>query len=371
MRYLIIMALIFFSYPCFAETRVDCSYEDISGSSLFIQQGFVDSSVEILNNPVEAPKARQVLSNVQRIFLHRPSQSILMYGWGTLPDDFSRDIEKSSLLIKRMEKLKRDAESAGHNFNFQLLAGKPLAARFEIAYASKKWPNRELGVEVISEDSCWITMKLGGNRLADTNADKIFISIADDEITRLRNKVANLDEVTPVELMEIKPLPQFNSDNFWAFSMPTLIMAFLIATIIGRAAVCLENKHIAAYFRIMTLSWIIYALFISLFPKVIVGSSYPLNLEHYVYAAIMIIVQSLGMIYGSSLALVSVALALAHSLRTALFTLLDFGQAPRIIWFDVGLMTLISLYVLFCGFRRRNTLSRPSGSVPKVVDRNR
>ncbi|TAH36510.1 MAG: hypothetical protein EYC62_02370 [Alphaproteobacteria bacterium] len=359
------------SLPAFADTII-CDMNAATIQSPLLQQGFQDASDDILGNETEARKARQVLTNVQRIFLHPGSQSILMYGWSQLPDPLTRDAEKNSFLLQRMERLKREAASGGHKFDYQLQSGQPITVAFQIAYANKPWPKREEGIEIVAGDQCWVTVKLGGNAISNKKADSEFIDRIHDEFSRIRKSFQpNTSAVsTSSNIFQMHQLPDFDFENFWAFTLPTLILAFLCGVIIVRAAAPLENIHVAIYFKAMTGLWIVYALLISVFQPVFVQNGFIPHLEHYIYAAMMIVIHGLGILFGPVMAVPSVAIALGHALRTICFLFLNYQLAPRILWFDVGIMILISLYVLFAGFRRRGPMARSIGNRPNVIDRS-
>lgn len=379
---LLFISLFLFIHPATAQDAAgnfSCDFDEIVTASPLLRQGFSDATMQILNNPVEAQKARQVLSNVQRIFLHPASKSILMYGWSSLPAEMNQSAEKTRLLKQRMNKLKGEAEQGKHSFDYRILRGDPASAQFIIHYRAKNWPQREIGIEIVAGDDCWLTAKLGGNKAASESDDNQIIDQLKDEFSRLRgainsNAIPDDSTATPRSFMpasfDFKGLPPFNNSNFWAFTFPTLIIALLVGIIIGRAAKCAENKHVSYYFRAMVFFWLGYALILSIFRNSFIDPGYNLSLEHFVYAAIMLVVHVLGLIFGSVMALPSVALVLGHSIRTALFTLMGFTYAPKLIWFDVGLMTIAALYLLLKSFHRHRGLPRPTGSMPNVVDRS-
>lgn len=357
------------SAPALADNII-CDLNALTFQSPLLQQGFQDATHSILGNEKEARKARQVLTNVRRIFLHPSSQSILMYGWSQLPDPLPRDAEKSSFLMQRMERLKKEAASGGHKLDYQLQIGQPIAVAFQISYINATWPQREEGIEAVVGDSCWVTMKLGGNAMPNKNADAEFIGRAHEEFSRIRGAFSTNEPGSDGELFAMHQLPSFDMGNFWAVTLPALILAFLCGVIIGRAATPLDNIHVKIYFRAMTALWIIYALLISVFKPVFIPPEFTPNLEHYVYAAMMIAIHALGILFGPAMAVPSVAIALGHALRAVFFIALNYQLTPRIIWFDVGLMTLMVLYVLIFGFKRRGPMARSSGNRPNVVDRS-
>lgn len=364
MRFILcLLAALSFAAPSFAAA---CDFTAMAQASPLLQQGFTDSTTAIFQNPAEAQKARQVLVNVQRIFLHPQSKSILMYGWSQLPENWGGGQNEADLLSARMKKLKSEADQARQDFHFSILSGTPAAARFGIFYQNQKWPQREIGMEMLNADHCWLTVKLGGNKMDDAAADAALQRQIDAEFARLRGAE---DAFLGADI-SLGELPSFNNRNFWAFTIPTLILALLAGIIIGKTAECEDNRHLQIYFRVMAGLWLLYVLVLTIFRLHFVDSAYTLSLEHFVYAAIMLVVQISGMILGPVLALPSVALALGHSIRAALFLMLGFDHAPRLVWFDVGLMTLMALYLLTMAFRRRKTMARPGGARPSVVDRN-
>ncbi len=368
--------ILFFAGQSLAENK-NCDFSENVLASSLLESGFSDGTERLLGNRADAAKARKIMANVRRIFLHNQSQSILLYGWSELPPELQIAGDKKALLLARMNKLRGEADKLGHRFTFEILPGQPQAASFQVIYAHTQWPQRELGIEVIAEKDCWLTVKAGGNRIGDSAIDKAFLQALHQEFARMRSFGGNstglaflpsLDSLRPS--VSFNGLPTFNGDNFWSFALPTLMLAFLIAIILGRASESLENRHATYYFRIMLGLWVLYALFLSLLPQSLVPAGYPLSLEHFVYAAFMIAVQILGLILGQSMLLPSVSLALGHSLRTTLFTFLGFEHAPRLIWYDVGLMTILALYVLLMSFRRRQLTGRNKGGVPNIIDRS-
>jgi len=367
-KILVLVLILFAAMPCRA--GVICDFNALGAQSPLLSQGFIDASSNILGNPVESQKARQILANVQKIYLHQASQSMAMFGWSDLPAELNGEAQKKALLTARMDKLKREAESQGYGFNYQLVSENPLAVEFNTAYPAKSWPQREIGTEIIVGDNCYATIRFGGNKLADPAADAAVIRIMQNEFLRYRDWVAANYSDSPKTDLEIRPLPGFNAKNFWDIMTPTLIIAFVIGMVISRTAQSRDCPHIQYFFRAMVGLWFIYVLILSLAKNYFIGPAYPLSLDHFVYAAIMIIINACGIIMGPIVIVPAIAMALAHSLRAAIFMAMNVDAAPRIIWFDVGLMTMLSIYVLLAGFRRRSSLPRPSGSIPKIVDRN-
>lgn len=351
-----------------------CDFNMAVIQSPLLLQGFTDNTSEILGNAAQSQKARGIMPNVQRVFLHPSSQSIVMYGWNNLPGPLKRDQEKMAFLMQRMEQLKKEAANAGYPFDYKNLVGKPTAVVFNTKYTGKSWPQREIGMESVFGSQCWLVIKVGGNMIADKNADADFIKSTMAEFERIRGMSGGAEPgafpVLDSGEYKIGSLPGFDAENFWAIAISVIILALLFGIIIGRAASCADNKHTRAYFKLMAALWLVYAMLISVFKDSFVTHDFALGLEHYVYAALMIAVNALGILLGPVMALPSVALALGHAVRTVLFILLNYNHAPRIVWLDIGLMILMAIYILTFGFRRKIDIARTKNGRANIVERH-
>jgi hypothetical protein len=350
--------------------RADCAFDKIVDATPLLQQGYVDATARFIGGTsAEAKKLQQSFPYAKRVLLHQPTQTMITYGWREIGETVEANTGFVSNYMNRMQK---EAEKHGLGFKSGNISDQPFSAEYRTDYPTGDWPQREIGLEVFLPPHCQLSVKAAGIVQLVSTADQQLINSYRAEFTRLRDEVKALPPGhSIVDVLTLRELPPSDTNNFWRFSLPTLLLAVIAGIIIGRAAHVRENDHTAHYFRLMTLLWVLYTLGISVLSQWFLPAGYPISLEHYIYAAIMLIVNILGLILGSVMLLPSVALTMGHILRSTIFSALGLNSAPRIIWFDVGILLLCVLYALYFSFGRSGTLPRPKGSVPNVVDRRR
>ncbi len=368
MRLVFVFALFIIFNATTVRAETNCDFATSLGQADFAAQGFQDVTKTISADAAQWQKYRQNLQNVQRIYKNDLTQSLIMLGYSPVPEELAGETGAAALLQTRMNRLRQSARDNGYDFRFSLLLDRPVTAEFTAASAkAQQWPYLETGIEILTDSGCWAVMKLGSGK---SGADSGVVDAVRTEFMALRNELSASPEQPALDTsIDMNRLPQFNSKNFWDIMVPTAILALLFAVVIGRAARAQDNMHVVWYFRLMTAAWIIYVLGISVFKAWVLPGGYPIALEHYVYAAVMLTLPILGIMFGSGLALLSLSFALGHSVRTSLFLLFGFTQAPMLVWFDVGLMTLLPLYVLVTSFRRRHSIAAQRHA-KSVIDRS-
>lgn len=335
-----------------------CDYNKIVDASPLLQQEYVDSSARILQDPSEAQKARQILNYVQRIFMHPNNQTLVMYGWQDVGQNSGASVPG------KISELESAAKKQGFEFSSRRLDAN--AAIFKVEYNRLPWPQRETALEM-QDGECWITVKFGGNEQHDAAQDSALLKLYDAELTRMYEQVSTQSAASLKERILSKKtftgtLPSFHLSVFWELMLPTLLLAMIAGLIISRAARMEDNIHASLFSKISAGLWVLYAVIITFFSEI------PLGLEHYFYAAIMITVSVLAVLLHPSLVVTAISLNLAHILRSTMFILFGIHIAPRLVWFEVGLLSLAVIYVLALGFKRQSPLSDRS-SKRNVVDR--
>jgi F0F1-type ATP synthase membrane subunit c/vacuolar-type H+-ATPase subunit K len=364
----ILFWLVFCPAPAMAAPK--CDLGGNFPAARFAASGFADVTDSVKKNPQQWNNFRQNLDNLARIYKNDAAQAIILIGFSPLPAELLGGTQQSGLLLQRMNRLRQSARDNGYDFRFTILAKTPIAAEFTAQSARKGiWPQLETGMEIMTADGCWLVMKLGAGVAAESpitqQLRQEFIALHRD--LGGDNAVAVSSGIAMPDL-DMERLPGFDAENFWNFTLPVILLAVLFWLVIGRAGRANDNRHTVLYFRAMTAAWVLYALGISVFKNYFLAE-YPIALEHYVYAGLMIAAHGMGVMFGPGLALVSVSLALAHALRSTLFMIFGFTAAPVIVGFDVGLMTLLALYVLLFGFSRHSGGQYHDRNARSVIDR--
>lgn len=328
----------------------NCEWPHAARPADFTALGFTDVTTALRADDAVWQRYRDNLQNLQRVYKHDPSQSLIMLGYSALPDELAGE-RGVGLLQQRLQRLRQSARSSGYDFEFNTLPDMPVSAEFT-ATATRRggWPYREMGLEIITDQGCWAVFKLG------TGRDGVaMIPVIREQFMTLRQDLNQAPSrlLPPLAAdLDLQRLPPFSGDNLLGLILVTGIIALVVGIMIGRAGRAVDGLAVRWFFRALATGWLVYLVVLSIAPRWVLPADFFPALEHFVYAGIMLAVALLGMMFGAIMALPAVALGIAHSVRSSLFLVLDFSDTPVIVWFDVGVLMLLALAVLVFGFRR-------------------
>ena len=337
-----------------------CDFNRLVDESTLLQQGFTDASSRLLQDDKEKARAQTVMPSVKRIFLSAETQTMAMYGWQNTA------VSSAEELSQHLATMKENASKQKFDIASQALDEDSRFIRYDIDYQRKDWPQKESGLEALDSNNCWLSVKFG-YAIANHNdkAVKVQNLIAAD-ISRIHQALDTDLQKKESEFMNkafTGQLPTFSLDIFIELLLPTLLLTVIVGFIVHRAAQNTGNIHTRIFCKLFAAFWIGYAIFVAFTHQSVVG------LELYVYAAIMIAFGIIAFLLGSGLILVLTSLCIGHILRSTLFIMFQIEISPRMVWFDVGLLSILTIYALSMGFKRRSQQRELRHSV-NVVDRD-